>query len=148
MLHPPLDVRYLVLRRKVERQRLERVRPPMDFVKRWEPDGDRVEELSAGESLTGLPASAGVAKGRVRVVTAESINDLQPGEILVAESIDVVWTPFFSYAAAVVVDTGAMMSHAAIVAREFGIPAWWGRRPEAVRCGADTWSRSTGRRDG
>ena len=110
------------MRRKVERQRLERVRPPMDFVKRWEPDGDRVEELSAGESLTGLPASAGVVKGRVRVVTAESINDLQPGEILVAESIDVVWTPFFSYAAAVVVDTGAMMSHAAIVAREFGIP--------------------------
>ena len=38
------------------------------------------------------------------------------------ESLDVGWTPFFSYATAVVVDTGAVMSHAAIVAREFGIP--------------------------
>ena len=111
--------------------------PPLHRIKRWEPDGDRVEELSAGESLTGLPASAGVAKGRVRVVTAESINDLQPGEILVAESIDVVWTPFFSYAAAVVVDTGAMMSHAAIVAREFGIPCVVGSKTgsRALRSG-------------
>jgi phosphohistidine swiveling domain-containing protein len=137
VLHPPLDVRYLVLRRKVERQRLERERPPMDFVQRWKPDEDGVEELSAGESLTGLPASSGVAKGRVRVVTAESIIDLQPGEILVAESIDVGWTPFFSYAAAVVVDTGAMMSHAAIVAREFGIPCVVGSKTgsRALRSG-------------
>jgi phosphohistidine swiveling domain-containing protein len=122
VLHPPLDVRYLVLRRKVERARLQRERPPMDFVQRWEPRVEAVPELRPGESLSGIPASAGVAKGRVRVVTADSINELQPGEILVAESIDVGWTPFFTYAAAVVVNTGATMSHAAILAREFGIP--------------------------
>jgi phosphohistidine swiveling domain-containing protein/nucleoside-diphosphate-sugar epimerase len=122
LLYPPLDVRYLVLRRKVERARLQREPPPMEFVGRWEPLKDADRELHCGESLSGIPASVGVAKGRVRVVTADSVNDLQPGEILVATSIDVGWTPFFTYAAAVVVDTGATMAHAAIVARQFGIP--------------------------
>ena len=87
--------------------------------------------------MTGIPASVGVVKGRVRVVTADSINELKPGEILVAESIDVGWTPFFSYAAAVVVNTGAKMSHAAIVAREFGIPCVVGSKTgsRALRTG-------------
>jgi phosphohistidine swiveling domain-containing protein len=121
-LHPPLDVRYLVLRRKAERARLEREPPPTDFVEQWKPCVEPTPQIHPGESLTGIPASAGIVRGRVRVVTADSINELRPGEILVADSLDVGWTPFFSYAAAVVVDTGAIMSHAAIVAREFGIP--------------------------
>ena len=56
---------------------------------------------------------------------------------MVAESIDVGWTPFFSYAAAVVVNTGAKMSHAAIVAREFGIPCVVGSKTgsRALRTG-------------
>ena len=83
---------------------------------------EATQEIKPGESLMGTAASVGIVKGRVRVVTADSINELRPGEVLVAESLDVGWTPFFSYAAAVVVDTGAVMSHAAIVAREFGIP--------------------------
>jgi phosphohistidine swiveling domain-containing protein len=94
----------------------------MDFVERWKPCATAVPEMSPGESLTGMPASIGVAKGRVRVVTASSIDELRPGEILIAESVDVGWTPFFCYAVAVVVDTAATMSHAAVVAREFGIP--------------------------
>ncbi len=122
LLHPPLDVRYLVLRRQAERARLVREKPPTEFTRRWEPEVDRAPEIQAGETLTGIPVSAGIIKGRVRVVTADSINELKPGEVLVAESLDVGWTPFFSYAAAVIVDTGATMSHAAIVAREFGIP--------------------------
>ena len=137
LLHPPLDVRYLVLRRRVERVRLEREPPPMDFVGHWEPRVETAPELSPGDSMTGIPASVGVVKGRVRVVTADSINELKPGEILVAESIDVGWTPFFSYAAAVVVNTGAKMSHAAIVAREFGIPCVVGSKTgsRALRTG-------------
>ena len=122
LLHPPLDVRYLVLRRRAERSRLERARPPIEFTERWEPEAEAAPEILPGGSLRGIPASAGIVKGRVRVVTADSINELTPGEVLVTESLDVGWTPFFSYATAVVVDTGAVMSHAAIVAREFGIP--------------------------
>lgn len=98
---------------------------------------DAVPELRPGESLSGIPASAGLVKGPVRVVTAQSITELQPGEVLVAESIDVGWTPFFSYAAAIVVNTGAKMSHAAIVAREFGIPCVVGSKTgnRALRTG-------------
>jgi pyruvate,water dikinase len=49
--------------------------------------------------------------------------DLQPGEILIAPFTDAAWTPLFIPAAGVVVETGGLLSHAAIVAREFGIPA-------------------------
>ncbi|MBS4727410.1 hypothetical protein MSM1_03210 [Mycobacterium sp. SM1] len=122
LIHPPADIRARISRRKAERMRLEQSRPPAYFVQRWQPRCDTTVELKPGESLTGIPVSAGLAQGRARVLTANSIDDLQPGEVLVAESTDTGWTPFFSYAAAVVVDTGAEMSHAAVVAREFGIP--------------------------
>jgi phosphohistidine swiveling domain-containing protein len=74
--------------------------------------------------LSGLPGSAGQAEGRVRIVGSPDEGDqLQPGEILVAITTNVGWTPIFPRAAAVVTDVGAPLSHAAIVARELGIPA-------------------------
>ena len=122
LTHPPVDSRTRIARRKAERARLERYRPPTHFVQRWEPRPDMTRELKPGESLIGIPVSAGTAKGPVRILTSDSIDELQPGEVLVAEFTDTGWTPFFTYAAAVVVDTGAEMSHAAVVAREFSIP--------------------------
>jgi phosphohistidine swiveling domain-containing protein len=122
LTHPPADSRARIARRKAERARLEQYRPPTYFVRRWEPRPDTTRELKPGESLIGIPVSAGIAKGPVRILTSDSIDQLQPGEVLVAEFTDTGWTPFFSYAAAVVVDTGAEMSHAAVVAREFSIP--------------------------
>ena len=74
--------------------------------------------------LSGLPGSAGQAKGRVRIVDSpEAGSQLQTGEILVAVTTNVGWTPIFPRAAAVITDVGAPLSHAAIVARELGIPA-------------------------
>ena len=74
--------------------------------------------------IKGLPGSAGQAAGRVRIVDSPEEGDqLQPGEILVAITTNVGWTPIFPRAAAVVTDVGAPLSHAAIVARELGIPA-------------------------
>jgi phosphohistidine swiveling domain-containing protein len=61
-------------------------------------------------------------RGRVRIVRPETIDDLQAGEILVAEVTDVGYTAAFCYAAAVVTELGGPMSHAAVVAREFGFP--------------------------
>jgi nucleoside-diphosphate-sugar epimerase/phosphohistidine swiveling domain-containing protein len=120
--NPPADVKALIARRRAERERLQRQRPPLNFVGEWTPgDGDNVE-LKPGESLRGKPVSAGLAKGPVRVLTAEAMDELEPGEVLVTAFTDTGWTPFFAYAAAVVVDTGGEMSHAAVVAREFGIP--------------------------
>jgi phosphohistidine swiveling domain-containing protein len=120
--NPPADVRAMVSRRRAERARLEIDRPPLTFVERWQPQTGHGTELAAGESLQGVGVSAGVAKGPVRVLTVDSLDDLEPGEVLVAAFTDTGWTPFFSFAAAVVVDTGGEMSHAAVVAREFGIP--------------------------
>jgi rifampicin phosphotransferase len=74
--------------------------------------------------LHGIPGSPGVAEGPVRVVQdASEFGKLRPGEVLVAPYTNPAWTPLFQRAAAVVVDSGGAGSHAAIVAREYGIPA-------------------------
>jgi pyruvate,water dikinase len=74
--------------------------------------------------IQGLPGSAGVVEGIVRKLDSmDGAYSFQAGEILVAVTTNVGWTPLFPKAAAVVTDVGAPLSHAAIVARELGIPA-------------------------
>jgi pyruvate,water dikinase len=81
------------------------------------------ETAKPGDVLTGKPGCAGVARGRVRVVLDPlEAGDLEPGEVLVAPITDPAWTPLFMPAAAVVVNVGALMSHAVIVSRELEIP--------------------------
>jgi phosphoenolpyruvate synthase/pyruvate phosphate dikinase len=63
-----------------------------------------------------------MARGTVRILSHPD-DDFEPGEVLVANVTDTGWTPFFGCAAAIVTNVGGPMSHAAIVAREFGIPA-------------------------
>ncbi len=120
--NPPADVKAVAARRRAERKRLETQRPPLNFVGAWTPDVGADAELKPGETLRGTAVSAGLAKGAVRVLTVDSMDELEPGEVLVTAFTDTGWTPFFAYAAAVIVDTGGEMSHAAVVAREFGIP--------------------------
>jgi rifampicin phosphotransferase len=80
-----------------------------------------------GVILTGMGASRGSATGRVRIIRdASAFGTLQNGEVLVCAYTNPAWTPLFQRASAVVVDTGGMGSHAAIVAREYGIPAVMG----------------------
>jgi pyruvate,water dikinase len=77
-----------------------------------------------GDVLRGLPASAGVVEGRARVLFREGEMDaLLPGEILVVHTTDVGWTPLFLVAAGIVTELGGPLSHAAVVAREFGVPS-------------------------
>lgn len=76
------------------------------------------------EGITGWGASPGVHRGRVRIVReAAEAGDLEPGDVLVAPSTDPSWTPLFLVAGAVIVERGGPLSHAAIVARELGLPA-------------------------
>jgi len=90
--------------------------------------------------VSGVPASAGRATGPVRVIHAgHEFHLLEPGEILVAPLTTPGWTPLFGRAAAVVTDIGSALSHASIVAREFGIPA-------VVGCGDATARLVTGMR--
>ena len=74
--------------------------------------------------LRGIAASTGSAEGRAHVAdSAAAGRELRPGQILVARFTDPGWTPIFPLAAAVVTEIGGVLSHGAIVAREFGIPA-------------------------
>jgi phosphohistidine swiveling domain-containing protein len=92
------------------------------------------------ETLRGFPGSAGRVEGIVRRIDSPEEEDaLQPGEILVTKTTNVGWTPLFPRIAAVVTDIGAPLSHAAIVARELGIPA-------VVGCGNATTVLHTGDR--
>jgi pyruvate,water dikinase len=90
--------------------------------------------------VRGFPGAAGVVEGPVRVLRAmEDGAALQAGEVLVTVSTNVGWTPLFPRAAAIVTDVGAPLSHAAIVARELGLPA-------VVGCGDATLRLKTGDR--
>ena len=74
--------------------------------------------------LSGFAASGGLAEGPARVIfSADQISEIQQGEILVAPLTAPSWAPIFGKIAATVTDSGGMMSHAAIVCREYGLPA-------------------------
>lgn len=74
--------------------------------------------------IKGIPVSPGVVEGKVRVIRHEDeLSQLQPGEILVAQITAPSWASAFSVVSGVVTDIGGMMSHAAIICREYGMPA-------------------------
>ncbi|MGI8550232.1 MAG: PEP-utilizing enzyme, partial [Dehalococcoidia bacterium] len=79
--------------------------------------------------LNGIAASPGVTQGVVRVVlTLEDIDAVQPDDVLVCPSTTPPWTPLFGLVSALVTDAGGLLSHGAIVAREYGLPAVTGTR--------------------
>lgn len=81
-------------------------------------------QAGAANVLQGVGASSGVVRGKARVIRDEhEFERLQAGEILVCRYTNPAWTPLFTLAAGVVTNTGGAVSHAAIVAREYGIPA-------------------------
>jgi pyruvate,water dikinase len=84
----------------------------------------RVVEHAGAEVLQGVPLSAGVAEGPALVLLEPTIVD-RPAEpyVLVCPSTDPAWVPLFVQARALVMETGGVLSHGAIVAREFGLPA-------------------------
>ena len=82
------------------------------------------EQAVVGETMSAIGAAAGRASGRARIILDTSeIAAFEPGDVLVAPFTDAAWTPLFLIAGAVVVDVGAMNSHAVVVSRELGIPS-------------------------
>jgi pyruvate,water dikinase len=81
-------------------------------------------EGAANDTLPGIAVSPGVVEGRARVILdVEQLADVQDGEVLVAPFTSASWTPVFGRIVAAVTDAGGIMCHAAIVAREYGLPA-------------------------
>ena len=119
----PVSEATAIARRKRQRTQAEQYTLPDAWIGTVAPTKKaKVVETTA---LTGMGVSAGEATGRARIILnteAAFSRDIEPGDVLVAPFTDTPWTPLFIPAAAVVVETGGMLSHAATVAREFGIP--------------------------
>jgi pyruvate,water dikinase len=99
---------------------------------------DMALEKDPSADIKGFAGAAGIIQGKVRVIAdIEHIGDVQDGDILVTSATNIGWTPVFTKVSAIVTDIGAPLSHAAIVARECGIPA-------VVGCGNATTLLHTG----
>jgi len=108
--------------RRRERQRYAALQPPEAIIGEQPVYDDRLPQ--DGPVLSGLPSSPGRVTGTARVLRSPQEGArLQAGDILVAPSTDPGWTPLFLLAAGLVMETGGYLSHGAIVAREYGIPA-------------------------
>jgi len=82
----------------------------------------RRDDVPAG-ALVGLPVSAGTVEGRARVILDMAQADLEAGDILVTAHTDPSWTPLFVAIAGLVTEVGGLMTHGAVIAREYGLPA-------------------------
>ena len=105
-------------RRNLEAQQSE----PLPLVWTGEPPAVSTAPVT-GERFEGWSASPGRYEGRSRVIDSAATSKLRRGEVLVAVTTDASWAPLFMAAGAVVVEQGGPLSHAAIVARELGMPA-------------------------
>jgi pyruvate,water dikinase len=121
-----------IRRRQAEFARNQQVTFPTSFQGRPRPLCP-TSVPGAGTLLRGIPVSPGVVTGAARVILdPRQEAALQQGEILVAPVTDAAWGPLFLIAAGLVVDVGGPLSHGAIVAREYGLPAVV-NVPEATR---------------
>ena len=82
----------------------------------------RRDDLPTG-ALVGLPVSAGTIEGRARVILDMAQADLEPGDILVTAYTDPSWSPLFVAISGLVTEVGGLMTHGAVIAREYGLPA-------------------------
>ena len=130
VLRAPADQRPVVAERRATHDRQKSMRPPATIGAPKPPptepdrfDGARYEASDDG-TLRGTGASAGVARGLARVMNGPAdFWKLTPGDIIVAPSSNPSWVPLFTVAGGVCCNTGGVLSHASVVAREVGVPA-------------------------
>ena len=135
-----VSMKRLVQERKTEMEQFSHVTPPpmLGTMPAFEmtDGGSMVRAMFKGEmspaptgnselnKVKGLPGSAGVTRGTARVIRSlAEAGKLQPGDVLVAIATEPPWTPLFATASAIVTDSGGVLSHSAVVAREYRIPA-------------------------
>jgi rifampicin phosphotransferase len=114
----------LIRQRKDAFRAYQALRPPRVLTS----DGEAVagsyrrDDFPVG-ALVGLPVSAGTVEGRARVILDMAEADLEPGDILVTAHTDPSWTPLFVVIKGLVTEVGGLMTHGAVIAREYGVPA-------------------------
>ncbi len=114
----------IISKRKDEYKLYEKLTPPRVITS----DGEIiVGEYKRGnpmdEAIVGLPVSSGVIEGRARVILNMEDADLEDGDILVTTFTDPSWTPLFVSIKGLVTEVGGLMTHGAVIAREYGLPA-------------------------
>jgi phosphohistidine swiveling domain-containing protein len=141
LLLDPIDRRTLVTERREVHERQRRSTPPRVVGRPPEPAAGPVDrfdgaaiESSEADVLRGTGASAGQVRGPARVVlTSAEFDRVRPGDVIVCPSSNPSWVPVFTIAGGLVTNTGGVLSHAAVVAREFGLPAVVGARDATSR---------------
>jgi pyruvate,water dikinase len=130
---PPDSIDELIAERKARLERFGEARAPDMLRSDRVPIEEDADDDSDEEGvLRGVGAAPGVVKGPVRILSEPDPRAMSDGDVLVVEYADPGWTPLFPRASAVVMEIGGLMCHAAVVAREMGLPAVFGVR-EATR---------------
>ena len=129
LLLDPVDQGALIAERRAAHDRQKTMRPPATVGKPKSStetdrfDGARFEATEDG-TMRGTGASAGIVRGTARVVLGpQDFDKVQPGDVIVAPSSNPSWVPLFTIAGGVLCNTGGVLCHAAVVAREVGLPA-------------------------
>jgi phosphohistidine swiveling domain-containing protein len=123
---PANDLGERIRARRAAHERHRAERPPDVLRSDGVPEDDGDEPGLAPGQLRGIGASGGRARGTVRILRSPDAARLRDGDVLVVEYADPGWTPLFPRASALVMEVGGAMCHAAVVARELGIPAVFG----------------------
>jgi pyruvate,water dikinase len=114
----------IISRRKDEYKLYEKLTPPRVITSDGEiPTGRYKRENVPAGAIIGLPVSAGVIEGRARIILNMEDAGLEDGDILVTSFTDPSWTPLFVSIKGLVTEVGGLMTHGAVIAREYGLPA-------------------------
>jgi pyruvate,water dikinase len=114
----------IISKRKDEYKHYEKLTPPRVITSDGEIImGEYKRENLPANAIIGLPVSAGVIEGRARVILTIENADLEDGDILVTSFTDPSWTPLFISIKGLVTEVGGLMTHGAVIAREYGLPA-------------------------
>jgi rifampicin phosphotransferase len=114
----------IIRKRKEEYKLYEKLTPPRVITSDGEiVTGEYKRENLPAEAIVGLPVSSGVIEGRARVILKMEEANLEDGDILVTSFTDPSWTPLFVSIKGLVTEVGGLMTHGAVIAREYGLPA-------------------------
>lgn len=114
----------MISKRKDEYRLYEKLTPPRVITSDGEIIvGEYKRDNPMDEAIVGLPVSSGVIEGRARVILNMEDADLEDGDILVTTFTDPSWTPLFVSIKGLVTEVGGLMTHGAVIAREYGLPA-------------------------